>query len=78
MDHQDTRDRVIAQGAMLTSLMEQVEANTGKLDKLIALQHELAGAAKAGRWIGHGLTAIIAFTVSKIGMSLPLPLPRLP
>lgn len=44
-----------------------------KVDEMHELMLEARGAARAARWIGHGLTAAIAFTVSTLGGYLHLP-----
>lgn len=61
--------------AVLETELREVRAimstNTVKLDRIHDLVQQGQGAAKAARWIGHGLTALIAFGVSQFGGHLP-------
>jgi hypothetical protein len=68
-----TRDRVIRLGAELACAMRTLDSVAGKVTTMHELMLQATGAAKAGRWIGHGLTVVVAFVVSQFGGWVHLP-----
>jgi hypothetical protein len=69
-------ERLATLEAQLRAVASTVEKISDKQDEIHAVMLQAQGAAKAGRWIGHGFTAFIAFAVSQFGGALHLPLPR--
>jgi hypothetical protein len=69
-------ERLAILETQLATVLARVESNTGKLDSIHDLVQQGHGAAKAARWVGHGVTAAIAFGVSQLGGALHLPFPR--
>ncbi len=72
----DTRDRLIQVETNLKHAVAELEDMGKKLTTLHELMLQARGAAAAGRWAGHGLTAVIAFGVSQAGALASWPLPR--
>ena len=69
----DTRDRVIRVEADLAHALKTIDGMNTKVTAMHELMLQGKGAAKASRWIGHGLTVVVAFLVSQLGGYFHLP-----
>ena len=63
----DTRDRVIRLETELAHAVRTIDGINTKVTTMHELMLQGQGAAKASRWIGHGLTVVVAFLVSQLG-----------
>src|SRR5215217_7760373 len=76
----DTRDRVIRLECDLAHAVRTIDGINAKVTTMHELMLQGAGAVRASRWIGHGMTAGIAFVVSQgrlgqVGHETALPAP---
>lgn len=73
MSDTDTRDRVIRLETELAHAVRKIDSMDTKVTEMHDLLLQGQGAAKVSRWIGHGLSAAIAFAVSHLGGFIHLP-----
>ncbi|WP_262298383.1 hypothetical protein [Microvirga sesbaniae] len=73
MTDTDTRDRVIAQGVLLAALEKKMDVMDAKVTAMHELLLQGKGVARAGRWVGPLVSALVAFAVSQLGGFISFP-----
>jgi hypothetical protein len=73
MNDSDTRDRVIKLEAEFGHMKATIDGMNAKVTTMHELMLQGQGVAKVSRWMGPGLSAVIAFAVSQLGGFIHLP-----